>query len=150
MPFTGDHLSNSLISNCSSNPYKFNPLPRSNVSVFAAGSLWRDGLVWCLRDFWGGDFRKEEVYQLLSFYCYRRGKMGILLLGHIFIHAVLCRYVTNRSWFMLSVCLPLQQYRMPCLKLSSLGVEEFASRTFFYESAVWLSHRGVFEILFFE
>lgn len=76
--------------------------------------------------------------------------MGILLLAHLFTHAVLCRYVMNRSWFMLSVCFPLQQYRMQGLKLSSLGVEEFASRTFLHELGVWLSCRRVFEILFFE
>lgn len=76
--------------------------------------------------------------------------MGILLLARLFIHAVLCRYVMNRSWFMLSVCPPLQKYRMQGLNLSSLRVEEFARRTFFHGPGIWVSCRGVFEILFFE
>lgn len=76
--------------------------------------------------------------------------MGILLLAHMYNHAVLYRYAMNRSWFMLSVGLPLQQYRMQSLKLSFPGVVELSNRTYFHEPGVWLSYRKAFEISFFE
>lgn len=77
-------------------------------------------------------------------------KDGHLLLGHLYIHAVLYRHAMNRSWFMLSVCLPLQQYRMKSLKLSFPGVVELAKRTCFHEPGVWLNYMRVFVVSFFE